>query len=126
MLRSREDLAMRTLFGISTMLLATAMLTACSSSASPHHVSLAATIQNYAFSPRVLRISAGDTVVWKNTDTADHTVTGSQGGPGSFASSTLGTDAVFSEKFSKPGTYHYHCAFHPFMTGTVIVRPPHT
>jgi plastocyanin len=116
---------MKTLFGISTMLLATATLTACNSSASPRQVRVAATIHNYAFSPRVLRISAGDTVVWKNTDSANHTVTDSHGGPGSFASSTLGTGAVYSEKFTKPGTFHYHCAFHPFMTGTVIVRPPH-
>lgn len=116
---------MRALSGILPGLLVAGTLTACGSSAGPRPTTVTATIRNYAFSPRVLRIYTGDTVAWKNTDTADHTVTDNRSGAGSFASSSLSKGATFSAKFTVVGTFHYHCAFHPFMTGVVIVRPPH-
>ncbi|MGH2504148.1 MAG: cupredoxin domain-containing protein [Ktedonobacterales bacterium] len=28
---------------------------------------------------------------------------------------------TFSFTFSKAGTYTYHCSFHPFMHGTIVV-----
>lgn len=115
---------MRPLFLIPTALLMAGTLSACGSSAATRPTTLSAAIHNYEFSPRILRISTGDSVTWKNSDAANHTVTDNQGA-GSFASSSLGKGATFSAKFARAGVFHYHCAFHPFMTGTVIVRAPH-
>jgi len=32
------------------------------------------------------------------------------------------TNETFSYKFDKPGTYHFTCAIHPRMVGTIIVQ----
>jgi plastocyanin len=77
-------------------------------------------IEHFAFSPRTLVIAAGTTVVWTNRDMAPHTVTSDSGAWAS--SARLGAGQSFSLTFSTPGTYTYHCAVHPFMTATVIVR----
>jgi hypothetical protein len=47
-----------------------------------------------------------------------HTVTADDG---SWGSSTLGQGATYSQVFTSPGTYTYHCAIHPSMKGTVVV-----
>jgi plastocyanin len=59
-------------------------------------------------------------VTWTNLDSmAPHTVTADDG---SWGSGTLGQGATYSHVFTSPGTYTYHCAVHPYMTGTVVVR----
>jgi plastocyanin len=40
---------------------------------------------------------------------------------GAFVSATLGDGGTFSHRFASTGTFEYHCAIHPSMTGTVIV-----
>lgn len=77
-------------------------------------------MQNFAFSPRTLVVVAGTTVVWTNHDMAPHTVTSDRGAWAS--SARLAAGQSFSLTFSHPGTYTYHCAVHPYMTATVIVR----
>jgi plastocyanin len=59
-------------------------------------------------------------VTWTNLDGVAHTVTADDG---SWGSGTLGQGATYSHVFTSPGTYTYHCAIHPFMTGTVTVTP---
>ena len=86
----------------------------------PAHTVVQVSIQNFAFSPRTLVIAAGTTVVWTNHDMAPHTVTSDRGAWAS--SARLDAGQSFSLTFSNPGTYVYHCAVHPFMTATVIVR----
>ena len=59
------------------------------------------------------------TVFWKNADTAaHHTVTFS-----GIGSPDMGTGAVYSRVFDVAGTYNYVCSYHPFMKGTVTVKP---
>lgn len=70
----------------------------------------------FAFSPLALNISAGTTVIWKNTTSAPHTVTGS-----SFGSGTISPGGSFSFKFTQAGTFAYHCMFHPYMTASIKV-----
>jgi plastocyanin len=41
---------------------------------------------------------------------------------GAFRSDRLGSGATFSQTFAKAGTFAYHCAIHPGMTGTVTVH----
>jgi plastocyanin len=79
-----------------------------------------AAISNFSFSPDPLTIDAGDTVRWTNKDATSHTVTADDG---SFTSQSLGSQAPFTHTFSQPGvTVTYHCAIHPGMTGSVVVR----
>jgi len=65
-------------------------------------------------------VARGSSVRWTNRDDAPHTVTADDG---SFASGTLAQNATFTRAFPTVGTFAYHCAVHPSMTGTVIVTP---
>jgi plastocyanin len=78
----------------------------------------AVTILNFAFGPQVVTVKPGTTVHWTNRDAEAHTVTSNTG---AFGSSVLQPGASYSFTFAKPGTYHYHCTIHPFMTGMVTV-----
>lgn len=74
-------------------------------------------IQGYAFRPKVLTIKRGTTVVWKNHDSAMHTVTFNT----SMGSKALTHGATWRHRFTRTGIFHYHCAYHAFMQGTVKV-----
>jgi predicted lipoprotein with Yx(FWY)xxD motif len=77
------------------------------------------TIQNFAFSPQTITVTPGTTVIWTNKDSANHTVTSdTDAWPDS---GNLATNRTFSHTFANAGTYTYHCALHPSMTGKVIV-----
>jgi plastocyanin len=76
-------------------------------------------IKNFAYNPPSLEVAAGTTVTWTNNDQAPHTVTQNGGG---FQSGKIDPGASFSFKFDKPGTYEYHCEYHPNMHGTVVVK----
>jgi plastocyanin len=62
-------------------------------------------------------INVGDTVVWTNNDPVPHQIASA-----SFNSSPLSQGSSFSQKFMAAGTYDYHCAIHPSMTGQIIVK----
>ena len=76
------------------------------------------TIENFAFAPPSISVTAGDTVTWVNRDRAPHTATGSGG---SFNTGTLRRGKSGSHTFSKPGRFAYICAIHPNMRATVVV-----
>jgi plastocyanin len=77
----------------------------------------------FAFSPKSLTIPVGTTVIWKNTTQAPHTVTSNDGKSFNTGDSTpVAPGSTFSFKFTKAGTFAYHCNFHPFMTATLIVK----
>ena len=79
------------------------------------------TIDQFAYSPRELTVTAGTRVTWVNRDDVPHTVT-STDKPRRFSSGTLDTDQEFTHLFTAPGTYEYFCAVHPKMTAKVIVK----
>jgi plastocyanin len=79
----------------------------------------AASIKMFAFTPQVLTVTPGTTVIWTNTDEDPHTVTANDK---SFHSAALDTDDKYSFTFTKPGEYAYFCSLHPHMTGKVIVK----
>ena len=75
----------------------------------------------------IVVIGVNATVFWTNNDTAVHTVTSSPGDPVSFSSSQspgLSTGDTYEYTFTEPGTYVYHCIYHSFMVGIVVVKPP--
>lgn len=75
------------------------------------------------FAPQTVTISVGTTVVWTNRTSISHTVTSDDGKSfDSGMANPITAGMTFSFKFTKPGTYKYHCALHPeMMVGTIIV-----
>ncbi len=76
-------------------------------------------IENFAFAPATLTVSAGAQVTWINKDDIPHNIV--EKGR-AFKSKALDTGEKFSYTFDKPGTYEYLCSIHPTMTGKVIVK----
>jgi plastocyanin len=89
----------------------------------------------FGYSPTTITVVIGvnNTVVWTNEDTtAFHTATSLAGDPASFDSGCLDGVGVpcpsstgvstFQYTFTVAGTYNYHCSFHAWMTGVVIVK----
>lgn len=78
----------------------------------------AVNIGDMVFEPATLRIPAGTTVTWTNSDVSNHNVTFAGA-----ASGRMKTGATYSRRFDAPGTYDYQCAIHgAMMSGTVIVE----
>ena len=76
-------------------------------------------MEEYCFSPAVVRIEPEQSITWVNRDFDAHTVTGVAGAWGEYAE--LGGEARVTNSFSAPGVYPYFCAFHPGMVGAVVV-----
>ena len=79
---------------------------------------------SFAFSPATLIIPVGTTVTWTNMTAAPHTVTSDDGKTfdSGAANPIRAQGGTFSFKFTKAGTFAYHCQFHTYMTGTIIVK----
>ena len=78
----------------------------------------AESLGNRAFEPADLAIETGTTVTWMNTDRDSHTTTSDGAG---WNSGTISPGRGFSFTFQTPGTFPYHCSFHPGMVGRVLV-----
>ncbi len=88
---------------------------------------IAAPINNFDFGD--IRIQAGETVVFSNSDSVPHTVTGGRPGSpetasesGGFDSGVFGTGQSFQHTFDEAGSYPLFCVLHPGMTATVTVE----
>ena len=79
-----------------------------------------ATIRNLAYAPARSEIAAGTTIRWTNNDQVDHTVTAIDR---SWDSGVIRPGETWERTFTTPGTYDFFCIPHPFMKGTVVVRP---
>jgi plastocyanin len=75
----------------------------------------------WTFTPARLVVHVGTTVVWVNTGRAPHSATADDGSR--FDSSTLYPQATFRFTPQQAGTIAYHCTLHPWMKGTLVVRP---
>lgn len=75
--------------------------------------------------PPETTVKAGETVTWKNDDTAIHTATsGKDATPdGKFDSSLIspGQSSKPVAMPNEPGQYPYFCTLHPWMEGTITV-----
>lgn len=78
---------------------------------------------NFAPYDFVLVIGVNNTIILKNQDTSDHTITSTPGDPVGFDTGDIaGLSSSAPIVFTTPGTYGYHCQFHPaYMHGTIIV-----
>jgi plastocyanin len=76
-------------------------------------------LQNIRYHPATLSVKRGDVVTWLWRDGGTrHNVTGS-----GFKSRTMGSGS-FSVRFTRKGTYNYHCTIHfrEGMVGKVVVH----
>lgn len=82
----------------------------------------AANTTSVYYSPPTITVVIGvnNTVTWINDDQAPHTVTADDG---SFDSGNMNQGDEWSNTFTTVGAYAYHCDYHPWMTGTIIVEP---
>ena len=81
-------------------------------------------VNDECFTPFVVAITSGGTVVWENNDSAAHTVTGgtpTDGPSGTFDSSLIMAGASFENTFDEAGNYDYFCMVHPWMVGLILV-----
>lgn len=76
-------------------------------------------IAQFKFKPPSVAVQRGGSVTWKNSDTADHTATADASG---FDTGNVRRGSSKTVRFDKAGTFAYHCDFHPFMKGTVVVK----
>jgi len=84
-------------------------------------VTKAVKITATAFMPASVTINTGDAVKWTNSDTKDHQVVANSG---AFASPTIHAGKTYTHVFGTAGTYRYHDALHPSLTGRVVVNGP--
>lgn len=77
------------------------------------------TIKKFAFHPKVITIKKGQTVTWVNDSSTQHTATSNSL---AFDTGTINPHHKAHHTFKKTGTFKYHCSFHSFMNGTVIVK----
>jgi plastocyanin len=76
-------------------------------------------IRDFTFGPADVRVRTGERITWINCDEDQHTSTADGG---QWASPLLSPGDGFTQTFSTPGEFSYHCEPHPFMTGRVIVE----
>jgi plastocyanin len=72
------------------------------------------------FSPSSATIKAGQVLEWTNSGQVAHNVTFDS--YPAISSDTMNGGDTFEVKFTQPGTYQFHCTFHPGMEGTVTVQ----
>jgi plastocyanin len=76
-------------------------------------------IEGMAFSPKTLRIAAGDSVTWVNNDIMMHAVKSSEPG-NEWQSRDLQPHESWTRVVEKGGPYV--CPYHPMMTAEIVTR----
>ena len=73
------------------------------------------------FSPKTVTVNQSDTVKWTNADNANHQLVANNG---AFASAIIRPGNTYSFTFNTAGTFRYHDALKPSLTGTITVKGP--
>jgi plastocyanin len=121
------------LLGATLVVAAGALLTACGGeggggAAAPRSAPARAVdrvqIKDFLYVPAAITVPAGTTIAFTNRDSAPHTATSGRSPrpDGVFDSGTLAKGERRTVRLTRPGTFAYYCAIHPFMKGTVTVR----
>jgi plastocyanin len=74
-------------------------------------------INHFAFHPPTLRVKRGGRVAFTNTSDVTHTASS-----GSFDTKRIAPGTSVVVRFSRRGTFAYHCKIHPFMKGKIVVE----
>jgi plastocyanin len=103
------------------------LVTACSGSSGTKAVSQPTatadsgptiTIKGFRYTSQ--QVAPGTTITVRNLDDTEHTVTSDISGQFKAADVKSGTPKTFTAP-TKPGSYAFHCDFHPFMHGSLTV-----
>jgi plastocyanin len=109
--------------GVALLILLYTAVPSMAVSASPARgVEVVAQMKDFKFTPAGMSVAAGDTVIWTNGDDVTHNVALDQG-PEIYVSTELKPGQTTRFTFTKAGSYHYFCEWHPFMQGTIQVAP---
>ena len=76
-------------------------------------------IEALKFSPPMLEVKAGDTVIWKNEDAFPHNVSAENKG---FRSPNIQSGQSWKFKASSVGVFPYVCTLHPGMKAVLTVK----
>ncbi|MFY9629264.1 MAG: cupredoxin domain-containing protein [Methylocystis sp.] len=81
-------------------------------------------IENFAFDPPLLTVSAGTKVIFTNRDQVPHSIIGFRNGEEVFRSrEQIDADETYSVVASEPGAIELHCGLHARIIGKIIVTP---
>lgn len=78
-------------------------------------------MRSLAFNPPTVHAKVGQKVIWINEDNAPHNVTYVSGPRFRSSGPKLQPGSRFEVALRRPGTVHYYCSIHPWMTATIIV-----
>jgi plastocyanin len=78
-------------------------------------------IRSTGFSPGAITINHDDKIAWHNADKVNHQVVADDG---SFASPILRAGQSWTKTLSTAGTFRYHDALFPKLTGRITVKGP--
>lgn len=81
-------------------------------------------MKDFKFNPATITVNVGDTITWKNGDSAEHTATADDG---TFDTGDVEAGKEASVTLTKAGTFPYYCKYHggpggKGMSGTVVVQ----
>ena len=96
--------------------------TASSSSSATAPTASALTIKDFTFSPTPLTVKAGVAIEIHNDDNQPHTVTSDTTAAFDSGAVPAGGSPGTPVVVAMPGTYAFHCSFHPFMHGQLVVQ----
>jgi plastocyanin len=74
-------------------------------------------INHFEFHPHTLDIAKGTRVVFSNSSGTAHTATDA----GAFDTGHIRPGHSVAVRFTRKGTFGYHCTIHPFMHGKIVV-----
>lgn len=81
--------------------------------------SVAISMKDIAFDPKVASAKVGQKIVWTNDDDVQHNVVADSGAD--FKSDVFGKGGTFEYTPTAAGDIAYECTLHPGMTGTIKV-----
>ncbi len=76
------------------------------------------------YSPTFVHIDSDIPITWNNPTATLHSITHDECNNGPqcvFDSGPLGPNGTFTVRQLPPGSYSYHCTFHPIMRGVLVV-----
>jgi plastocyanin len=81
---------------------------------------VAVSMKDIQFVPKVVTVKVGQTVVWTNTESVQHDVRALKGAK--FQSALFGEGGTYEFTPKTAGTVEYDCSVHPGMVGTLNVE----
>ena len=101
---------------LTRLLLIAAVGTLASSSPGRRH---AVEMSQFRFKPAVIRVAAGDTIVWVNQDIVPHTARADKG---AFDTGDIPAKSAKRIVIRTKGEHEFTCLYHSNMKGKLVVR----